>query len=448
MKQAVIDKFSQYGDRIAVIDADIAYTYADLVKNINLQFDRIKQDVPKGEVVILRSGYNFESISVFFALAFNENIIVPITDIPEREALLRREISAASMEVSVDADGLISKKLPVPADENPLIAQLKERHHPGIILFSSGITGVPKGMVHDLQHLLGSYLPKRSKSLSFLALLLFDHIGGLNTLFTALFSGAELIISPSRDPEVICQQSEKHKVNILPASPTMLNLILISGSYQQYDMSSVKIITYGTEPMPEGLLHKLNAALPGTRFMQTYGTSETGISKMSSKSSTSLRVKFDDPDTEYKIVDGELWIRSATTIMGYLNAPMDRFTAEGWFRTGDLVDQDEEGYLYFIGRNNEIINVGGLKVLPQEVESVLMRIPLVDNCVVYAVKSPITGNIVAADIQLKKGVDQIEARNSIRIYCRENLDRYKIPVKINFVEAIEFNDRFKKIRKT
>lgn len=448
MRQAVIYKLSQYGDRIAVIDADTAYTYADLVKNIDIHFARIEQVIPKGEIVILQSGYNFQSISVLFALAFNENIIVPITDIPEREAILRREISAASMEVSVDADGLITRKLPVSVDENPLIAQLKERHHPGIILFSSGITGVPKGMVHDLKLLLDSYLQKKSKSLSFLALLLFDHIGGLNTLFTALFSGAKLIISPSRDPEVICQQCEKHKVNILPASPTMLNLILISGSWQQYDMSSVKIITYGTEPMPEGLLHKLNAALPGTRFMQTYGTSETGISKMSSKSSTSLRVKFDDPDTEYKIVDGELWIRSATTIMGYLNATMDRFTIDGWFRTGDLVDQDAEGYLYFIGRNNEIINVGGLKVLPQEVESVLMRIPLVDNCVVYAEKSPITGNIVAADIQLKKGVDQIEARNSIRINCRENLDRYKIPVKINFVEAIEFNDRFKKIRKS
>lgn len=448
MMQPVIEKFSLYGDRVSVIDRDKEYTYSDLIDNINAKFELISLSIPQSEVVILRSGYNFESISLLFALAFNRNIIVPITDVPEQEAIQRKDISAAAWEVSVNSVGLNISKLTESAAENPLIAKLKERDHPGVILFSSGITGQPKGMVHDLQHLLDSYLLKKSKSLSFLALLLFDHIGGLNTLFTALFSGARLIISPSRDPEEICSQCEKHKVNILPASPTMLNLILISGAYLQHNLGSVKIITYGTEPMPEGLLLKLNAALPGTRFMQTYGTSETGISKMSSKSSTSLRVKFDDPDTEYKIVDGELWIRSTTTIMGYLNAPMDRFTADGWFKTGDLVDQDVEGYLYFTGRNNEIINVGGLKVLPQEVESVLMKIPVVDNCVVYAEKSPITGNIVAADIQLKKGTEQSEARLIIRTFCRENLDRFKIPVKINFVENIEFNDRFKKIRKS
>ncbi|HLN52598.1 MAG TPA: fatty acid--CoA ligase family protein [Lentimicrobium sp.] len=448
MMHPILEKFSLYSDRVSVIDMDKEFTYSALIENIKSKFDQVSGAIPQNEVVILRAGYNFESISLLFALAFNRNIIVPVTDIPEQEANLRRDISAATHEITVSADGLDFRKLPEPNAKNPLIAQLTGRDHPGIILFSSGITGEPKGMVHDLQHLLDSYLAKKSKSLSFLALLLFDHIGGLNTMFTALFSGARLIISPSRDPEMICQQCEKHRVNILPASPTMLNLILISGSYRHFDLSSVKIITYGTEPMPEGLLLKLNEALPGTRFMQTYGTSETGISKMSSKSSTSLRVKFDDPDTQYKIVNGELWIKSATTIMGYLNAPMDRFTEDGWFKTGDLVDMDEEGYLYFTGRNNEIINVGGLKVLPQEVESVLMKIPVVDNCVVYAEKSPITGNIVAADIQLKKGTMENEARQVIRDYCRENLDRYKIPVKIYFVEAVEFNDRFKKIRKS
>ncbi len=447
MKQRILDKLSLYSDRISLIDRDTAYTYAELVRNISLKLSEIQGRIPQGEVVILRSGYNFESISLLFALAFNRNIVVPVTDIADREAELRKEISGAAMEVSVTGDGLDIKELPADVKDNPLISQLKNIAHPGIVLFSSGITGEPKGMVHDLQHLLESYLEKKSKSLSFLALLLFDHIGGLNTLFTALFSGARLVISPSRDPEVICQQCEKHRVNILPASPTMLNLILISGAWLNHDLSSVKIITYGTEPMPEGLLLKLNEALPGTRFMQTYGTSETGISKMSSKSSTSLRVKFDDPDTEYRIVDGELWIRSKTTIMGYLNAPMERFTEDGWFKTGDLVDQDEEGYIRFAGRNNEIINVGGLKVLPQEVESVLMKIPVIDNCVVYAEKSPITGNMVAADIQLKKGTDEKEARQVIRTFCHQNLDRYKIPVKINFVESIEFNDRFKKIRK-
>lgn len=447
MHDLINNKLSRYSNQKAIIDNDKEYTYNDLLNNINVKLATIRPEIQPGEIVILKSDYTFHGISALFALAINRNIIVPVPEKVENEIPVRTKISGATKQIYINGEKVVVNKITIKETDNTLILKLRESGHPGIILFSSGITGQPKAMVHDLHQFLQPFFLKKSKSLNFMALLLFDHIGGINTLFTALFSGAVLTIPPSNDPDIICAQSERHRVNILPASPTMLNLILISGAFTQYDLKSIKIITYGTEPMPEGLLHKLNQAFPGVRFMQTYGTSETGISKMSSKSSTSLRVKFEDPDTEYKIVDGELWIRTSTTIMGYLNAEMDKFTEDRWFKTGDLVEQDEEGYLFITGRNNEIINVGGLKVLPQEVESVLMKIPFIENCIVYGEKSPITGNIVASDIQLSHNKNEIEARSEIKQFCRDNLERYKIPVKIKFVDNIRFNDRFKKIRK-
>lgn len=454
MLDSLKHKFEIYGNRTAIISNAVYYTYNQLLKGIFTNYQSLKSDIPEGSITILKGGFDFDSICTLFALALNKNIIVPVTETSVAEVNQRIAVSGADFEIDVSGNGMTIRKTDLSVPSNQLIDSLKDNKHSGIILFSSGITGEPKAMVHNFDHFIESYLERKVKNLNFMALLLFDHIGGLNTLMTSIFSGAVITIPSSKEPETICAESEKYKVNILPASPTMLNLILISGAHLRYDLSSIKIITYGTEPMPEGLLLKLNSAFPRTRFMQTYGTSETGISKMSSKSSSSLKVKFDDPDTEYKIVDNELWIKSKTTIIGYLNSSMDRFTEDGWFKTGDLVEIDNEGYINITGRNNEVINVGGLKVLPQEVESVLMSIPEIDNCIVYGEENAITGNIVVADIQLKKSVetsqsliDEREARLLIKNYCREKLERYKIPVKLKFVEVIEYNERYKKIRK-
>ncbi|WP_047734623.1 AMP-binding protein, partial [Vibrio parahaemolyticus] len=111
---------------------------------------------------------------------------------------------------------------------------------------------------------------------------------------------------------------------------------LIANVHQQYDLKSLRMITYGTEAMPESLLLRLKAALPRVKLLQTFGTSETGIAQTSSRSSSSLEIRFDDPNQEYKIVDNELWLRSKTQILGYLNHDMSSFSDDGWFQTGDL----------------------------------------------------------------------------------------------------------------
>ena len=316
----------------------------------------------------------------------------------------------------------------------------------GLVLFSSGSTGFPKAMVHDFDNLLSSYLNVKPKNLTFLVFLMFDHIGGLNTMLNIISMGSTMVIPEKRDPEIIGHIIQKYKVNILPASPTFLNLMNIASVFDKYDLSSLKLITYGTEPMPKSLLDILKTKTPKTRLIQTFGTSETGIMKTKSKSSSSLLIKFDDDNQEVKIIDGELWIKSKTRVLGYINHNNDSFTDDGWFRTGDLVEDKGDGYYKIVGRKSKVINVGGEKVLPIEVESIILELSFVQDCTVFAKDNPITGQVVAASVVLSvddKDVKQL--KKDIKIHCRRNLERFKVPTQIIIKDKIDHSIRFKRI---
>ena len=235
---------------------------------------------------------------------------------------------------------------------------------------------------------------------------------------------------------------------MLPTTPTFLNLMLINISDNFDKINSLKLISYGTERMPESVLIKLKRYFPHVKLLQTFGTSETGILKTISKSSDSLYFKIDDDRYSYKIIEDVLFIKSAMTINGYLNQDSDKFDKDGWYNTGDIIKVDGDGYLMVIGRINEIINVGGLKVLPTEIEKVLMKFDGVLDCVVYGEFNVLSGQMVSSKIVFDKSkfinIEEIEIKKSIKRYCNSKLDKFKVPVRINFVDKIEVTNRFKK----
>jgi len=396
-------------------------------------------------VIAIVSDYSFESISLFFALYENHNIIVPITTKVQSEIDDRIDVANCDYVASFnDGDWDFTKREHI-NEPHQLVATLQNESQSGLILFSSGSTGKPKAMIHNLNNLIDTYKDKRGKQLVFLIFLMFDHIGGLNTLLNCLSMNVAMVFPENREPDHVAHLIEKYKVNILPASPTFLNLMLIGECPARYNLASLRMITYGTEPMPESLLAKLKDAFPRVKFLQTFGTSETGISATSSYSSTSTFLKIDDPNTEYKIINGELWLRSKTQIMGYLNSSMERFTDDGWFKTGDMVEENG-GYIKIIGRNSDIINVGGEKVLPSEVESVLFQMPHVNDCIVYGENNPITGQMVVAKVLYDEDIKLSELKKEVVAFCKDKLTRYKIPAKVVKMSESEFTERFKKKR--
>ena len=438
----ILDKFRNFNSKNAIVFEDRIYTYEEFVKQIKYYKDILDKHNISSKVVVILGDYSFYNLALFFALYENKNIIVPITSNIKKVQNDFIEESFCQTIIKTDEKNLIVKDIDNISSHN-MIDNLRVKNSSGLILFSSGSTGKPKAMIHNLDTLIDSFKDKKEKSMNMLVFLMFDHIGGLNTVFNALCMGACLIIPKIKDAKTICELIEKYKIMVLPSSPTFLNLILISQEYKNYDLSSLRMITYGTETMPQSLLLKLKEVFPKVKFLQTFGTSETGISTTSSKSSNSLFMKLEDINGEYKIVENELWLRSKTQVLGYLNASMDSFTSDGWFKTGDLVEVDRE-YIKIIGRAKEVINVGGQKVLPSEIESIILEMEEISDCMVYGEKNAITGQTVVCDVVLNQEVENIKKR--VRVFCKDRLDAYKIPTKVNVVDKTNFSDRFKKIR--
>ena len=443
----LLERFRDNADKIAIIDDGKSYTYGELLEGI-LDLSSTTLKGIKNKVVAIIGGYSFYNIALFLALYENKNIIVPLVECNETA------LKESTADIKINAENLEFPKLEFPNLEfletndkkHAIIENLFRQNHAGLVLFSSGSTGKPKAMVHDLDTLISSFEAKKPRKLNMLLFLLFDHIGGINTLLNILATLSTAIIPRQRNSDEICALIEKYKISVLPSNPTFLNLILMSNAHKKYDLSSLKMITYGTETMSESLLARLKATFKKVKFLQTFGTSETGILNTSSKSGGSTYIKLND--AEYKIVNGELWIKSKTQILGYLNADMSAFEAnceDGWFKTGDLVLRDAE-YLKIVGRSKELINIGGKKALPSEIESVIMELENIADCVVYGEQNAITGQSVSCDVVLKNTMAKDELKKLIRSTCASKLERYKIPSKINVVEKIAFTNRFKKVR--
>ncbi len=428
------------------------FTYTDLAHSTakaRTQF--MKAGIQAGDITILIGDYTLAAIASLMALFELKAMVAPISIVAKNEKEQRIQASNAKWEINTERGSSLGILALHPITEtHSFVSSLKKNNEAGLILFSSGSTGNPKAMIHSTERLLYAFKNKRPRTLNILIFLLFDHIGGINTLFNALSTGSLIVAPKNRDPETIAKAIQQHKVKLLPASPTFLNLFLISGVQENYDLSSLRYITYGTEPMPESLLKRIKENFPKTKLIQTFGTSETGISQTTSRSSTSTLIKFDDPNTEYKIVKGELWLRSKSQILGYLNHEMSRFTNDGWFKTGDLLEsagKDEgEGYFRIVGRTQEIINVGGEKVTPSEIENILLEMPEIADCLVYGESNAITGQIVATEIVLKDEKNLNHMKRTIKKFCRSRLSSFKVPARIIFKDKTNFSNRFKKMR--
>ncbi|MBM3826098.1 MAG: long-chain fatty acid--CoA ligase [Verrucomicrobia bacterium] len=442
---SILSRFAAYSDKPALIGVWGACTYgrlAGLVEEAGRALADLRLPGPAAVAVV--GGHGPAAAAWLLALEATGHFAVPLSGNPAEHPARLAQVNAQWV---VTADGLSWSLLPRidEASAHPLFLRLKERGSAGLVLFTSGTSGRPKAMVQDFRRLLASYEGRHASRLPVLALLGFDHIGGLNTLFGCLASGSPLVVSASLTPSDVAAAIALHRVAVLPASPTFLNLLLVSGEAETRDLSSLRVITYGTEPMPESLLARLRAAFPRARFIQTFGTSETGITRAESPSQDSTFIRFDDPALEWKVVDDELWLRSRTQIDGYLDADNSRFTPDGWFRTGDRVELGPEGTLRVLGRMGELINVGGEKLMPAEVESVVLAVKGVRDCRVRGEPHALTGQTVVADVVAASSADQEALRAAVRNACRARLARHKVPTRVTFVPAVS-GERLKKVR--
>jgi acyl-CoA synthetase (AMP-forming)/AMP-acid ligase II len=416
--------------------------YSELGQLVKFWQERLQKEVvPKGAVIALEADFSPNSVALLLSLLQHNCIVALLTAEMKTSRDELRQIAEVEWIIKVSLDDNVSIEQTGTQARHELLHQLRDRQHPGLIIFTSGSTGKSKAAVHDFILMQEKFQTVRPAQRTLL-FLLFDHIGGINTLLHVLANGGCAVIPLDHSPETVAAAIAKHRIQVLPTSPTFLNLLLLGGVHQRYDLSSLEIVTYGTEVMPESVLSNLNQLFPNIRFHQTYGLTELGIMRSKSRSSDSLWFKVGGEGYETRIVNGMLEIQAKSAMLGYLNAPAP-FTPDGWYMTGDLVEIDGD-WLKILGRKSELINVGGQKVYPAEVENVLQTMEGVLEVSVKGEANPITGNIVTAKVRLTTDESLREFRIRLRAFCQDKLESYKIPVRVMLVKEKLHSDRFKK----
>ena len=425
------------------------YKYHSYFEINNLLNDWIflleKNGIKKGTICAFIADYSPKTCALIFALMKIKAISVPLSkDLEVNEIKKFNEIANTEFLITFNNKMYPSIKCTKAKVDNNLIIDFLGNNNPGLIVFTSGSSGEPKGILHDCEHLMSKFIKKR-KGWKTILFLLIDHLGGINTLFSSFAYGGSSICVPDRNPDTVCKIIEKSKADLLPTTPTFINMLIASRVYLKYDLSSIKLITYGTEVMPENTLLKLKEIFPNARLKQTYGLSELGVLRSKSKNDNSLWVKVGGEGFETKILDGFLWVRSHSNMVGYLNAP-NPIDKEGWMNTGDQVEVKGE-YIRILGRKSELINIGGQKVFPAEIENVILEDDNISDVTVYGKKHPLMGNVLIADVSIIKNADSMVLSEKLRKHCLSKLSKWKVPVRFNIsADSMHHNIRYKKSR--
>ncbi len=403
--------------------------FSEIVSQSLINLDQVR----KGDVVAIIGDFNPASILTLLRLIDIGAIVVPLTI----ETKLEHEyfFESALVDVVIEDNQL---KRRTHEQKHDFIEKLRYLEHSGLVLFSTGTTGRPKAILHDLTLFLKRFKTPRP-TLRTINFLLFDHIGGINTLLHTLFNRGVVVAPESRTVDSILDTCRKYDVEVLPTTPTFLRIMLMSGAVPTKVPTCLKVITYGTERMDQPTLDELCKLLPNVDFRQTFGMSELGIVRVKSEARNSLFMKVGGEGVETRVLNGVLQIRSSSRMLGYLNAPSP-FDAEGWYNTKDIVEVKKD-YYKVTGRISDVINVGGLKFMASEVERVALTFPNVSLVKVLPKQNPITGQHVELLVQPTVG-NTIDI-DTLMTFLKEKLQSHMVPKRIR-VDSVAIGHRFKR----
>ena len=443
--QIITERMARQGSKTAIIWNGTYYSYSTFISLVDEWREVLTSlNIGRGTVCGFVAEYSPQSCALIFALIKAKAILVPFTISAHHE--LPEFIKIASVEClfrfSLD-DSWTFEEFHV-GEKNDLLISFYDRDVSGLVVFSSGSTGKPKGILQDCERVMKKFVVERQEWSTLLFLML-DHFGGFNTLLSSFANGGTAICLADRSPDSVCLAIEQTKATLLPTTPTFLNMLIASRLHKNFDLSSIKLITYGTEVMPEATLSIIKKVFPNARLKQTYGLSELGVLRSKSEKDDSVWVKIGGDGFETKVINNILWVRSEANMVGYLNAPSP-IDKDGWMCTGDHVVVRGE-YMHILGRDSEIINVGGQKVFPAEIENILLEADNVVEATVIGVPHPIMGNVVKAMVSLNSPEDPLHLTERLRRHCIERMSKHKIPIRFTTIGSEEHrNVRFKKAR--
>ena len=370
-------------------------------------------------------------------------------------------VAAAQVDAAVIDSGspsLTTLGLPIQVSCEPPIIPATEDTANGAstewVLVTSGTTGVPKMVVHDLASLTAPLQAPSPADGATVWGTFYDirRYGGLQIYLRALLGGASLVLSnPEESVADHLARLAQHGVTHLSGTPSHWRRALMNPAIEKIAPRYVRL---SGEIADQAILDGLRATFPQAVIGHAYASTEAGVAFDVNDDLAGFRADYfaaTRDDVEMKIVDGSLRIRSPRTASAYLGTAQPLADADGFVDTGDIVEQ-HDGRCLFAGRKGGIINIGGMKVHPEEVEAVINRHPRVRMSLVRGRQSPITGSVVVADVVLSSGQDlesarQIEVKNDILKFCSNALPRHKVPASISFVPKLDVAATGKLVRR-
>ncbi|RUO70883.1 AMP-binding protein [Pseudidiomarina salinarum] len=317
------------------------------------------------------------------------------------------------------------------------------------VIATSGTTGIPKLISHTTETLTKTSKHDTDRGKDFIWGLVYDPLrfAGLQVVLQSLASGSCLVflnVNAAIKHQAI--EMVEHRVNALSATPSYWRKLLMSAELKKHEF---KQITLGGEPTDQAVLTALKSNFPSSRIAHIYASTEAGVGFSVTDGLAGFPLDY--------ITDGVNGNRIKIGLNGTLLIKPNGFVPEmvngaclqdddGYIDTGDLVEQTADR-VFFLGRDSGAINVGGNKVIPEEVESVIRSVPGVEEALVKAKRSGMMGSLVVADVRACSYIaDTTTLKTEIIIRCKAELDSYKVPVMIRFVEEIASNSAGKVLR--
>ena len=483
-------------DRHAIVFDDQRITFGELASRVNRLANGLADlGVGAGDRVAVMQVNCNEHIESYFATAKLDAIFVPINfraraeelsfmlnDSGVKAIILGQRYQDMLRQVKPELTTLEHQiTLEAPADDfvyyDDLIANSSDDERfptadgedVTIVMFTAGTTGTPKGVM--LSHnSFSSYILANVEPVDMevaeknILTVPLHHIAGVQAVMAAIYGGRTLVLQRQFDEEGWMKLVQDEQVNRAMMVPTMLKRLMDQPSFGSYDLSSLRVITYGAAPMPLEVIKKAIAEFPNTRFINAFGQTETASTiTMLPPDAHEIREGDPDydaklkrlgsigkplPDVEVRIVDedgndvplgenGEIVARGERLMKGYWNR--EEATKEtlrgGWLYTGDLGYWDDEGYIFLSGRAKDFLKRGGEMIAPEEVEQIIMSHPAVDEAAIIGVPDIEWGERVRAIVVRKPGMEL--TMEEVVEHCRPRMAGFKRPEDVIFIDELK-----------
>ena len=461
-----IDKFLEnssmtYPDKLALIDENSKLSFLDLKNKVEKFTSFLNQFDEKSVVSLLFD--NTSEFVISYLGVINSGCIAHLIPTGTSQSNLNQQILSAEPTLIVSSDSHFSKIKDTELKnlEKLKFSQVKESsseprtispHDYAYLIYTSGTTSSPKGV--PISHSSCNFSTKNiAKTLQYssndvdLLPLPMSHSFGLGCLHTSLYVGSTLVLQKNPTIENILDSIKKYETTTLAAIPsTLSNIISNSRTDSLNILSNLRLIITNSTFFPPQTIRKLKTFLHTGMVATYYGLTEASRStfmifsddkKIESvgKPSDGIEIKINSKDANDT---GEIWIRGLNVIDNYWKKEYQENKSGDWLKTGDLGKFDNDGFLYILGRVDDLINISGEKVYPQEIERIVKVLSGIDEVVAVPMKHKSFGQVVK--LFVKKSPNSEITSSIILTHCIKNLERFKVPAKIEFVEDFPRTD--------